>query len=956
MAELLASYRLQLHAGFPLSRVREVVPYLHRLGITHLHCSPLLHARRGSTHGYDVVDPGRLNPALGTEAELAELAAALRQKEMGIVLDVVPNHMAVSSENPAWEDVLAHGPASRYARWFDVDWRATERELRSRVLLPVLGDHRVRVLQRGEIGLALEEGRLRVRYHDHSFPLDPASLPVVLQDAAPRCNQLLGTDHPACGNLQEVITRLRQLPRRTHRSPAAIARRREIASAELERLRQLCLDSPEVAVAVGRAATAFSRGSVGLSRLRRLLDAQVYRLVYWRRAAREINYRRFFDIDDLVALHMEDPEVFAETHALVLEWGRQGWLQGFRIDHPDGLLDPLGYFQRLVAAATSEAGRPPPIYVEKILSPGERLRSEWPVAGTTGYDFLNQTESLFIDPAGYRLIEQEYRRIIRQPLEFPSIARLAKRQVLESGLSAGVRRLADRLLKLSGRRTLRPVKPHALAVAIVETIASLPVYRTYVDPSTPEPGEQDRRLLEAALADARARGRASAEALDLLGAALLASDGPMREPETEGLRVRFVQHFQQLSGPATAKGVEDTAFYSYAPLLSRNEVGGDPALPLQDAVAEWHSANGHRAQRWPRSMLAVTTHDTKRSADVRSRLDVLSEIPDEWLAAVERWRDWNRGHKRDLDGHRAPDPNTVYHLLQAFVGVWPAPTLDPAEIPVLEPPCLASLRERLVEYSLKAAREAKLKTSWTEPDTRFEAALQEYVEAVLDAERSPEFLGSLASFVQRIARVGMWNGLSRTLLELASPGIPDLYQGDELWNLALVDPDNRRPVDFELRSRLLDEIEERWAAGGDSRRELLCDLLSHVEDGRLKLHLVRAVLHARREHPQLFLSGGSQPLLLEGPASDHVIGFARRHCAKHAIVLAPRMLARQVLANPRLPTAAEIWEGTGVTVPEGWPVEWRCALSGETLRSANRMVRMDEAFRRLPVALLLGQR
>ncbi|HWB42394.1 MAG TPA: malto-oligosyltrehalose synthase, partial [Gemmatimonadales bacterium] len=836
----------QLHAGFPLSAARELVPYLSRLGISHLHCSPMLEARRGSTHGYDVVNPGRLDPALGSEAELEALQAELSRHQMGLVLDIVPNHMAASSENAAWDDVLAHGPASAFARWFDIDWRASERELRGRVLLPILGGPLAEVLRSGEIALHLEDGVPRVRYFEHSLPLDPSSLPAILDPSVAGCRVALHHEHPACTALAEIVAGLRRLPRRTTRSRAALARRRDHALLLLGRLRELATRVPEVGAAIADAAAGFTAGEGGVRRLRRLLDFQVYRLTHWRRAAREINYRRFFDVNQLVALHMEDPEVFEQTHALVLGWRRRGWVDGFRVDHPDGLLDPLGYFQRLASAAFPE-DCPAPIQVEKILTPGERLRPEWPVAGTTGYDFLNRAEALFIDPAGYRHIEADYRRAIRQPLEFPAIARQGKRLVLEAGLSAGVRRLADRLLKLAGPSRLLPaVSRQELLRAIVDTIVALPVYRTYVDARSPVPGPVDRELLEGAIADARVRGRSSAAALDLLESALLARDGPMREPELERFRLRFVERFQQISGPAMAKGIEDTAFYVYAPLLSRNEVGGGPEVSLDGAVADFHAGNTEAAERWPGGMLAVTTHDTKRTADVRSRLDVLSELPEQWADRLRLWRNLNLPLKQTVRGRRVPDPATVLHLLQAMVGVWP---LAPLGVGHLE-----QLRDRLSEYMLKAVREAKLRTSWTDPDEAFERALGDDIAALLDPHRSPRFLDDLERFVGLVARPGFWNAVSRTLLHLTSPGVPDLYQGDELWNLALVDPDNRRPVDFALRQRLLEEVERGTMGDAASRESFLSHLVAAPEDGRLKLHVIRAALAARRTRPEAFHS------------------------------------------------------------------------------------------------------
>jgi (1->4)-alpha-D-glucan 1-alpha-D-glucosylmutase len=943
-----ATYRLQLHAGFPLSAARELVPYLSRLGISHVHCSPLLEARRGSTHGYDVVNPARLDPELGDSAELEAFHAELRAHGMGIVLDIVPNHMATSSDNPAWDDVLAHGPASAYARWFDIDWRATERELRGRVLLPILGAPLATVLQRGELALDAAEGVPRVRYFEHSLPLDPSTLPAVLEGALAGCRQTLHREHPACTALAELVGDLRRLPRRTTRSIQGLARRRETVSRLLRRLRELALHTPELAPAIDDAAAGFTSGEDGGRRLRRLLDAQVYRLAHWRRAAREINYRRFFDVNDLVALHMEDPEVFDQTHALLLEWRRGGLVDGFRIDHPDGLLDPLGYFQRLAGSAFPESQVAPPVYLEKILSFGEQLRASWPVAGTTGYDFVNHAEALFIDPAGYDALEADYRRAIRQPVDFPTMARQGKRLVLETGLSAGVRRLADRLLKLAGPTSQLPaVSRQDLQRAIVDTIVALPVYRTYVDARTPVPDSPDRELMEGALRDARSRGRSSGAALDLLEAALLALDGPMRGPDLERFRIRFVERFQQISGPATAKGIEDTAFYAYAPLFSRNEVGGSPEAPLSDAVARFHAGNQERAARWPGALLAVTTHDTKRTADVRARLDVLSEVSREWAERLQVWRTLNLPLKQNVRGRRVPDPATVIHLLQAMVGIWP---LAPLAVGQLE-----ALRDRIGEYMVKAVREAKLRTSWTDPDEGFEQALGEDIMALFDPGRAPRFLDDLERFVAQIGPAGMWNALSRTVLHLTSPGVPDLYQGDELWNFALVDPDNRRPVDFELRRRLLDEVERSAAGGAGLRQGYLAQLVANPEDGRLKLYLIHAALTARRERPALFGSRSYVPLEATGPGAVRVIAFGRGEGMERMVVAVSRFVAGHVMSGGK-PTAPALWDDVALPLPPEWPSRWRCALSGRPLGcDAAGGLRVTELFGILPVALLLSE-
>ncbi len=957
---ILATYRLQLHAGFPLTEARALVPYLAQLGVTHIHSSPLLRAREGSPHGYDVVDPSVLAPALGDEHELERLVADLHTHGMGLVLDIVPNHMAASRENWRWEDVLAHGPASPYARWFDIEWRVGERGLHHRVLLPVLGDVLQRVLRRGELTLALEQGALRLRYWERSFPLDPETYPMVLAPALAACHAELGTTHPGTQELAAIAGVLERVPRRTVRAPRALERRRRLAGEGLRRLRKLSALVPEARRRIERAAATWAEGGGGAERMEALIDAQPYRLVYWRRAAREINYRRFFDVNDLVALHMEDPEVFTGSHALALDWVRSGWVQGFRVDHPDGLLDPLGYTERLAREAFGHQTGAPPVYVEKILSSNERLRDEWPVAGTTGYDFLNQAEAVFLAPGGTEQIERDYRRITRRPLPFSAVAESAKRRVLTEGLSAGVRRLAHRLLRISARGVGPPLVPHELAAAIAETIVYLPVYRTYVDDRHPEPGAEDRALLERALASARSAGRATPRALDLVSGALLGTEPAMRTPEHEGPRRRFVQRFQQVSGPATAKGVEDTAFYAYVPLLSRNEVGGDPEAPLGDAPRALHQANAHRAACWPAAMLAVTTHDTKRSADVRSRLDVLSELPEEWEEAVYRWRRWNREHRALVRGRRLPDANTEYVIYQTLVGAWPLELMVPGRRPVRglgddDRACLTHFRERMGAYVLKAAREAKEQTTWVDPDVEFERALAEFIAAILSLDLAPEFVDDLAAFASRISRPGMWNALGRTVLQLASPGTPDIYQGDELWSFLLVDPDNRRPVDFERRRALLADVAAGFAEPS-GRARFLAELLRVPEDGRIKLHVVHRLLLARAANPALFAGGGYAALEVTGPASAHVFAFLRRDGGTAAIAAVPRLITRQLRPADALPPAPDFWAGTRVLLPAGAvPGTLHDVLTGAESSGDGGGLDVAALFDPLPVSLLVAR-
>lgn len=903
-----ATYRLQMRGGMTLRRARDLVPYLDRLGISHLYTSPILCARPGSTHGYDVTDPGRLDPELGDEEGLRALSRALRERRMGLLLDIVPNHMAATQENPYWWDVLTYGRASACAGWFDIDWNAPEEELRGRVLLPVLGASLREVLERGEITLVMEGGAPVVAYHEHRFPLDPRTL-------------------PAAGTGTTILSR-------------------------------------------------FTADATGRARLRRLLDRQAYRLAYWRRAAAEINYRRFFNINDLVGLRVEDPQVFEATHRLVLDWVAAGVVDGLRIDHVDGLRDPAGYLRRLREAVNSR--RPPsdtaqrfPIVVEKILSAGEQLRAAWPVEGTTGYEVLNDLEAVLLDADGYDGMEARYRSLLdlgRRGVDFPRVALAGKRRVLRGVLAADVQRLT-RLLRPVARDDSRTaaLRSEALERAVIELMARLPVYRTYVDATgwTPDAGPpatpEDRVLVDGAVAAASGPGEVDRGALALLRELLLLEGaGTMPAPELRR-RMRFTGRFQQVSPPAAAKGVEDTALYLYHPLASRNEVGADPDRPLATAVELFHQANTIRARDWPRALTCVSTHDTKRGADTRSRLDVLSQLPAEWWGAVTRWRQLNAPLRRRIRRREAPDVNTEYLLFQSLVGIWPVDpsTTDARTSSLPDPDVLHALEERMQEYALKAVREGKSRSSWLRPDEEFERALHDYLHAALDPSRSAPFLTGVDSFARRVARTGWWSSLARTLLQLTVPGVPDSYQGDELWQHTLVDPDNRRPVDFDLRSTLLAELERAWHdRSPEERPSLARSLLDAPEDGRVKLFLTWRALVARREWPGMLRDGGYLPLEGSGPRAAHVVAFARTAADGGAVVIiAPRLSLHLAGGGP--PLGVEAWGETVVLLPpELAGRRWRSALTDRALDGEGgegEELRVADAIRDLPGALLVAQ-
>ena len=867
---LTSTYRVQLNKQFTLADARAIVPYLDRLGVSHLYCSPILAARPGSTHGYDVVDPKRVNPEIGSIDDLRALATALHERGMGILLDIVPNHMGIGASNIYWEDVLTHGLNSRYARWFDVDWVAAD----NKIVLPVLGDELDRVIDRDELTLDLKEKTPRLRYFDNSWPIDPATLPEELQ---------------------------------------------------LAKLDPTAVSDPAV----------FTRGEEGRQRLRALLAAQHYRLASWRRGPTEINYRRFFDVNELAALRQEDRQVFAETHELILSLVGERVIDGLRVDHVDGLLDPLGYLERLreevERRAPTKDGAVFPIVVEKILSPGEKLRRSWPVQGTTGYEFLNDLEDIFLHPDGYAAIERGYRSLRRLTSgDFGDVAHAGKVKILEGALRADVDRLVRRLQPLANDQS---GEPKALANGIVQFIAALPVYRTYVDGrSAADP--DDIAVLDRAVEVAHGRADGNSPVVDLIRSIVL-------DPSSDA-RLGFVQRLQQTSGPATAKGVEDTALYIYVPLASRNEVGGAPDRPLDDAVGRFHRANSERACSWPSALTCTNTHDTKRSADLRARLDVLSECAPEWQRCVARWRRLNQRHRSTVKGRLAPDTNTEYLLYQTLIGIWPAPRPRRRSDDLPDHSWFESAKDRLEQYMLKAVKEAKTRTNWTEPDEAYESALKQFIAAILAPGDESPFLSDIARFVGHIATAGHWNALARLLIHATSPGVPDTYQGDELWFFALVDPDNRRPVDYGRRDQLLSA-----AAAPGAIRGL------DPSDERLKLGMVQRLLNIRRDHAALFAGGRYTPLEVRGAHAEHVVAFARSADDAQAIVLAPRLIQGFLSDDRSLPD----WGDTELILPEAPRREiYRVVLEDRdlTIPRVSSGLALSQVLTELPLALLLS--
>ncbi len=889
---LTATYRLQLNAEFTLHDARARVPYLHRLGVSHLYLSPVLAARHGSTHGYDVADPTHVNTELGGDEALMALAREVHAHGMGIVLDIVPNHMGTGPDNPYWTDVLERGRQSRYADWFDVEWRAPTRRLAGKILLPVLGEPLEQVLERGELSLDVSDLGVRVGYFDQRFPVDPTTLPPELELAM--------------------------------RDPSA---------------REVVRD--------------WTMGERGHARLRDLLSRQHYELAFWRAAQRDLNYRRFFDINDLICLRVEQPDVFEATHAKVLQLIADGLIDGLRVDHIDGLLEPRRYLARLRAAVDARRSPGPdgprvPIVVEKILAPTESLPVHWPVEGTTGYEIMTALEDVLIDPAGYAALEARYRKGRGRGVGaagFHAVAVESKRRVLRSALNADVRRVAPMLAALA-RAARWPALPiAAYAGAIVELVAVLPVYRTYIDGEHPEPCGADRAVLEQAFAEVRARGRADAAATDALERTLL---GPWRDaaPALARARLTFVLRWQQLTGPAAAKGVEDTALYVYAPLASRNEVGADPGVPVAGAVQRLHERLSERATRHPRSLNTTNTHDTKRSADVRARLDALSEQPEAWERRLHRWRRHHATLRTLVRGRLAPSRTTDNFIYQALVGLWPVGVGVRATD---DDRWLAELRARLTAYIRKAVREAKVSTSWTDPDVEYERALERFIAAMLDRSTNARFLHDVEQFVSTLAPLGRWNALARLVVHLTAPGVPDLYRGDELWFRALVDPDNRRPVDWAQRDHALGAIHHALQPGVEIDPQQLAEWCVRPEDDSLKLYMTARLLRMRREHVAIMSRGSYEPLSFSGALAEHATGFVRRLGDDARIVVVPRLTS---VFGDAAPVGAA-WEDTTVHLDLPLPDRaWRCELGGQVVQSRTSALTLAEVMAILPMVVL----
>ena len=846
-----STYRLQFSPSFGFKDAETLVPYLHALGISDIYASPIFRANKASTHGYDVTNPNELNPELGSAEDFSGLTAKRNEYSIGWIQDIVPNHMAYSSDNLMLMDIFENGPNSKYADFFDVAWDHPDESLQGKILAPFLGQPFSQALRDGEIRLERNDFRLAVRYYDLRFPL-------------------------------------------------------ALSSYSLDESRS---DMPP---------------------LDRLLEKQFFKLCFWKQASESINYRRFFYLNDFIGLKVEKPEVFSQTHKLISEFVDRGVFTGLRIDHIDGLYDPAQYLVRLRRLAGDRY-----IVVEKILDLDESLPAHWPVQGTTGYDFCNYVNGIFVRRENEHAFSETYRKFVGRPMHYDELLRGNKRAICEKYMAGDIDYLVH-LLRVAVQEYPGSCDELSqnLRRAVIEIITVFAVYRTYINDESCR--REDRTYVKEAIDAAKRENPSLQKVIELVGKCLLLDLPGMELSSIADKIIDFIMRFQQLSGPIMAKGFEDTLLYNYNRLISLNEVGSSPNR-FGISLDEFHTFNAAKVAHWPHGLNTTSTHDTKRGEDVRARINVLTEMPELWNAKVSHWKQINAAFKSKCHGMFAPDSNDEYLLYQTLIGAMP---FDPEEY--------ESFKGRIKQYIIKVVREAKVRSSWIEPNEQYEQAFYRFVDRILDSSCSSEFWSDFLPIQKRITAYGVFNSLSQALLKMTSPGVPDFYQGSELWDLSLVDPDNRRPINFEERRRFLDEIRN---GRHDAHMEIIDELLRTRQDGRIKLFLIFKVLNARRQRAGLFEKGDYHPLKVRGKYRSHIVGFLRNFRDQYAAAIAPRFLMSLVNTD-ELPLGIDIWQDTEILWPASLGGQWRDVITGDSVQ-VEKTTRVGHILARFPVSLLI---
>src|SRR5579883_580630 len=923
-----STYRIQFHKDYNFAAATAIVPYFAALGITDLYASPIFKARAGSTHGYDVVDPTQINPELGTTEEFTALTSQIQQHQMGWLQDIVPNHMAYDSQNFWLMDVLENGADSDYFDYFDINWNHIYEEIRERVLAPLLGDLYGDALENGDIQLAYDETGLSVNYFSLKLPVRIESYARFITHNLGQLTKVLGRRHPDFVKFLGILYLIKNIP------AEAKGRERYDQIVFVKGLLWELYNQNDAVKDFFAANVKSFNGEVGNPESFNLLDSllgeQFYRLSFWKVGAEEINYRRFLTVNELISVRVEELRVFHKTHSLIAQLIEDGIFTGVRIDHIDGLYNPKEYIERLREKIGDVY-----ITVEKILEQSEDLPNDWQVQGTSGYESLNYINGLFCDPASEDALDRFYLTFTGVTATYERLSAEKKGLIIEKNLAGDVENLAQNLKRIAGQtRSGGDFTAYGLKRALSEVLALFPIYRTYID--SDQVSDTDRAVIQDTIAAAKPSVPLLLRELEYIEKILLRQDEDYLTEEQKSERLHFVMRLQQLTGPLMAKGIEDTLLYVYNRLISLNEVGGNPSH-FGIRPAQFHQFNQHKVQHWLHSMNTTSTHDTKRGEDVRARLNVLSEIPDQWAEQVKNWAAMNANQKVRSGARTVPDRNDEYFLYQTLVGSFP---LTEAEFP--------EFVDRVKDYIIKAVREAKVRTAWLRPDSDYENGYIAFVEALLTSSETEEFRAQFKAFQENIAEYGILNSLSQVLLKYSVPGVPDLYQGDEFWNLSMVDPDNRRPVDYSQRIVALNDVKDQR----QDALELIRDVWTTRANGRIKLFLTYQLLQARKANAALFQQGDYQPLVVEGERQDHVVAFARAFEGRMAIAIVPRFFTRLVPPGAA-PLGTGVWNDTAILLPENAPSTWTNTITGQTIQRQTSLV-VAEVLEHFPVALLVS--